>query len=127
MTCLRYILRLLVLTALLVASGYFLARIPALNLYFPDIPVLTLSFLAITSLALCIFHRGQKKEPESRVMHLIVAISLKMLLEMVLVLLWFFVAKKTSLTCVISFFVLYLAFSLFSILLMVKALREKSL
>lgn len=127
MTFTKYILRLLFLPALLVPAGYFLARIPLLNLHFTDILILTLCFFAITTLTLFIFQRGQKREPESRVMHLIVAISLKMLIEMVLVLLWFFVAKKNSLTSVILFFVLYLAFSLFSIILMMKALRDKPL
>ena len=127
MTLRKYILRLLLLPAVIVPAGYFLARIPFLNLLFTDVLILTLCFFAITTLTLFIFHRGQKSKPESRVMHLIVAISLKMLIEMLLVLLWFFVAKKNSLTSVILFFVLYLAFSLFSIILMMNALREKPL
>lgn len=60
-------------------------------------------------------------------MHLMLAISLKMLIEMVLALLWFFVAKKNSADSLILFFILYLAFSLFSIFCMLKTLKNKSL
>jgi len=60
-------------------------------------------------------------------MYLFVALSLKLLLEMFLALIWFIVGKKTGTISVILFFVLYLAFSLFSIFYMLKSLNDKSL
>jgi hypothetical protein len=60
-------------------------------------------------------------------MHLFVAIVLKMPLEMVLALIWFFVAKKTCTYSLLLFFVLYLAFSLYSILFMLNTLKNKPL
>jgi hypothetical protein len=46
---------------------------------------------------------------------------------MVIALIWFFVAKKTSLQSVLIFFVLYLALTLFSVLIILKTLKNKSL
>jgi hypothetical protein len=50
-----------------------------------------------------------------------------MLLEMILALVWFFVLKKTDTSDLLLFFVLYLAFSLYSIICMLKTLKSKSL
>jgi hypothetical protein len=55
------------------------------------------------------------------------AIVVKMLLEMVLALVWFYVLKKTGPSTLILFFVLYLTFSLYSIIFMLKTLKSKSL
>jgi hypothetical protein len=60
-------------------------------------------------------------------MHSLVAIGLKFLIELVFAFLWFFVGKKTGLSDVILFFVLYLAFTLFLLMVIVKELKHKSL
>jgi hypothetical protein len=56
-----------------------------------------------------------------------VAISLKFLLEMILALVWFIVAKKTALPSVLIFFVLYLALTLFTVLIILKTLKNRAL
>jgi len=56
-----------------------------------------------------------------------VAVSIKLPLEMVLALIWFFVAKKTFASSVLLFFVLYLALSLYSIYFILKTLKSRSL
>jgi hypothetical protein len=70
---------------------------------------------------------GQKKEPDGQTLTSLVAISLKFLLEMVLALFWFFVFKKKSFESLMLFFVLYLALSLFSIISIMKTLKNKAL
>jgi membrane protein implicated in regulation of membrane protease activity len=70
---------------------------------------------------------GQKKTPGSQTIFSLVSVSLKFILEMVLALIWFLVAKKTEVSSVILFFVLYLAFTLFSILHILNTLKNKSL
>jgi len=98
-----------------------------LNLPGSDIAIPSSVFSLITLITLIIFLRGQKKEPESQTLHSLVAISLKFLLELVLVLIWFIVAKKTSLPSVLIFFVIYLTLTLFSIWVILKTLKNKSL
>lgn len=123
----KYLTGLLLLTLFLMLTGYLLITYTTISLDFNDLGILTGCFFSVALLSLLIFHRGQKKEPGSRVMHGLVAISVKMLLEMTLALLWFFVAKKTTMASLLLFFVLYLAFTLLSIFLMLNALKTKSL
>jgi hypothetical protein len=123
----KYILLLLFLNILFPGLGYFLASVANLNLLCSDIAILSSVFSLITLITLVIFLRGQIKGPDSQTLHSLVAISLKFLLELVLALVWFIVAKKTSLPSVLIFFVLYLTFTLFSILVILKTLKNKSL
>jgi hypothetical protein len=123
----KYLIVLLLIDILTLFAGYLLVTVTEVTLQFSEIAVLTLCFSAITLLSILIFVRGLKKEPASQTMHLLVAISLKMLLEMVLALIWFFVAKKTYTSSLILFFVLYLSFSLFLIFFMLNTLKNKSL
>jgi hypothetical protein len=81
----------------------------------------------ISLINIVIFLKGQTKEPDSQTLYSLVAVSLKFLLELVLALVWFIVAKKTSLPSVLIFFVLYLTFTLFSIWVILKTLKNNSL
>lgn len=123
----KYILLLLLLNILLLGTGYFLVSVANLNLFYSDIAILSSVFSIIVLITLVIFLRGQTKEPDSQTMHSLVSVSLKFLLEMVLALVWFIVAKKTSLPSVLIFFGLYLTLTLFSIWVILKTLKSKSL
>ncbi len=107
--------------------GYFISSIENLNLLFSDIAILTILFSIIALITLIIFLRGQIKDTESQTLYSLVSVTLKFLLELVLALFWFIVAKKISLASVLIFFVLYLAFTLFSIWVILKTLKTKSL
>jgi len=115
------------LNVLIAGGGYFLISITNLNIKFSDIIILGSLFSVIALISLVIFFRGQTKDPESQTMHSLVSIVLKFLLEMVLALVWFIVAKKTSLPSVLLFFVLYLSLTLFTVLIMLRTLKNKSL
>jgi hypothetical protein len=123
----KYTIGLLLLDLILLPAGYLLVSVTDVALRFSDIAILTLSFSAIVLLSLYIFSRGLKKDPASQTMHLMVAVSVKMLIEMVLALIWFIVAKKTFTSSLLLFFVLYLSFSLYSIIFMLNTLKTKPL
>jgi uncharacterized membrane protein len=123
----KYILLLLLLNVLITGTGFLLVSFTELNLLFSDIALLAIFFSLIAAITLIIFFRGQAKEPESQTMHSLFSVGLKFLLEMILALVWFIVAKKTSLTSVLIFFVLYLTLTLFSVLIILKTLKNKSL
>lgn len=92
-----------------------------------DILTLSAVYTVITSISVFIFFRGSNRNPESQTMHTLVAVSLKFLLELILALVWFIVAKKSSMNSVFVFFVLYLAFSLVLVGIILKTLKNKSL
>jgi len=123
----KYILLLLLLNILLIGTGYFLISKCSLSISFIEIPILSTLFSIIAFIILVIFIKGQTKEPDSQTLHSLVAVSLKFLLELILALIWFIVAKKTSLASVLIFFVLYLTITLFSVWVIVKTLKNKSL
>ena len=123
----KYVFLLLLLNVFIAVSAYVLVSISNIHLVFGEIVVLSLLFSLIAIITLVIFLRGQTKDPESQTLHSLVSISLKFLLEMLLALVWFIVAKKSSLTSVFIFFVIYLTLTLFSVLIILKTLKNKSL
>jgi len=123
----KYILQLAILNLLLPGIGFILVLTDIINISVGDLAILSLSFSVIALITLVIFFKGQSKEPDSRILYSMVSISLKLLLEMVLALVWFILAKKTSFSSLLTFFVLYLTFTLFSIWAILRTLKNKSL
>ena len=123
----KYVFLLLLLNVFIAVSAYVIVSISNIHLVFGEIVILSLLFSLIAIITLIIFLRGQTKDPESQTLHSLVSISLKFLLEMLLALVWFIVAKKTSLASVFIFFVIYLTLTLFSVLIILKTLKNKSL
>jgi hypothetical protein len=123
----KYINSLLFLNLLLLGTGYLLVRVTNLNLKFSDIVILSFVFSVIAVITLMVFLRGQSKEPDSQTLHSLFSVSLKFLLEIVLALVWFIIAKKNSFSSVLIFFVLYLTLTLFSVCVILKTLKYKRL
>lgn len=123
----KYILILLFLNILTGGTGYILVSCFDIALTLINILFLTFLFSVIAIITIIIFLRGQTKDPESQTLHSFVAIGLKFLLEMFLALVWFILAKKTSLHSVLIFFVLYLTLTLFSVSVILKTLKNRSL
>lgn len=123
----KYLSGLLLINLIILVAGYLSVKLIPAFFHFGDILLLALCFSAINMLSVFIFSRGIKRDPESQTMHLMVAVSIKLPLEMVLALIWFFVAKKTYASSVLLFFVLYLALSLYSISFILKTLKSRSL
>jgi hypothetical protein len=124
---LKYFFFLIILCLGLIYAGIILRAIFLLEYATGGLVTLSLSFALIAAISLIIFLRGAGREEKEELMHSFVAISLKFLLELFLALIWFLIAKKTSATYVILFFVLYLSFSIFLIGVMLKILKKKSL
>jgi hypothetical protein len=116
-----------VLEILILVAGYLIVSNFNISLNYNDISVASVIFTVITLLILVIFFRGQDKKPAGQSMHSLVSVSIKFLAELIFAFLWFFVAKKTGLSSVILFFVLYLTFTLFSVMVILKTLKNKSL
>ena len=123
----KYVLFLMVFNIMLLSISLLIKSILPVNLFIEDIFVLSFLFSVISVITLTIFFRGLTREPDSCTMHTLVAVSLKFLLDMVLALAWFFISKKTSLTSVFLFFVIYLTLTLFTLFVILKVLKNRSL
>jgi hypothetical protein len=123
----KYVLLLSVINILLFIAVLLLKSLVSISLYLNDFVFLSLTFSLISALTLAIFFRGHTREPDSQAMHTLVSLSVKFLLDMILALIWFFILKKTSLTSVCTFFVLYLTFTIITLFVILNILRTKSL
>lgn len=123
----NYIIPLLLLTILIMAAGYIIVTIAETVILPSDILILPLLFALVTLLTIVVFAAGVKREPRNQTFLSLVALGVKFILEMGLALIWFFVAKKTGAASVVLFFVLYLAFTLFLIFIILNSLKNKSL
>jgi hypothetical protein len=123
----KYLYRLLFINVLVISAGYLLIKTVKTDLILENIILLSILFSVIGIITFSIFLRGQKRDPQSQTFHSLIAISLKFLLEIGLALIWFILAKKNSLQSLLIFFVIYLTLTLYSILAMLKILKNRSL
>lgn len=89
--------------------------------------MLSFSFAAVAFISVFIFLKGQNREAGSRIIYTMTATGVKFLLEMVMALIWFFIFKKISFPSVLLFFVLYLAFTLFTVYIILNTLKNNNL
>ena len=92
-----------------------------------ELTLLSVAFSFVAVITVLIFLRGRDKEEKEGTMHTLVAITLKFLIELIIAAIWFIPAKKTGMNYILLFFVLYLTFSLCSIIILLNILKKKSL
>jgi drug/metabolite transporter (DMT)-like permease len=112
---------------IVLVAGFIITLNFSVGLDYSEISTVSAVFTLFTVLVLIVFFRGQHRDPASQTMHTLVAISLKFLADLIFAFLWFFISKKTGISSVVLFFVLYLTFTLFSITVILKTLKSKSL
>lgn len=122
-----YIAALLLLLLIVAISGKIIIRRFDLAISPASLLNLSILFALINLVTLVIVFAGQAKDRKVQPGYTMFAISLKLLAEMVIALLWFMGEKNSTIPDVILFFLLYLTFSLFSILSIVKTLKNKAL
>jgi hypothetical protein len=88
---------------------------------------LELAYSLISFTTLIIFFTGQSKVPDVQLVYTFLAISLKFILEAILALIWFLVGKNLQTQYVLLFFVLYLSFTIFSVMVILNVLNNKAL
>ena len=123
---LKQYLLLILYSLLIVAILLSVNGISELHIPLKDLLLLTGGFTIISLTALMIFFFGQNSNPEKNVFSTLTALGVKMLLSFILALLFFVVFKNRETGSVILFFVLYLAFTVFVILTLLRIIKRKS-
>ena len=95
--------------------------------YLSDLLILSSAFTVIIITCIVVFIKGLSKNPQKGFWYTLVSIGAKLLLEMTLVIFWFVIAKKNNIEVVLIFFILYLPFTLFLVLTILKTLKKKLL
>lgn len=124
---LKYLLILLILFLLLFLTGLLIDSKLNLDFTIPDLFNLIISFALASVISLIVYFRGFPLSPGERAMHTFTSVSIKFIMELFIALIWFLIAKKTSTSCILLFFVLYLTFTLYFICVIINTLKNKSL
>jgi len=124
---LKYIIAIFILFTLISCGSLIVNSAFSLGMNEAAVLSLIFSFAVSNLISLLVFIRGLSREPDVQAMHSFVSTGIKFLIELFIALIWFVAAKKTSAEYILLFFVLYLAFSMFSIKVILKSLKKKSL
>jgi hypothetical protein len=124
---LKYLIFLFLFTITIAAVGFLIVYSFNSYMTLKNLIYLLLTFAAISFTTLFIFFRGQTKEPVVQFVYTFSAISLKFILSAVAALVWFVVVKKVQTQYVLLFFILYLSFTFFSVMVILKVLNNKAL
>ncbi len=105
---------------------YLLPQFSSYYLPFYDVTLITSGSFIISVIVFLIFIRGLKKGGKKFLMHTLVAISLKFLLYLILLLIFYFLIKNLTLQFVLTFFGLYLSFTLYLLFSFIYMLKTKT-
>ena len=90
--------------------------------------IITIIFFFLVNMGvLFTFFRGLDKNPKNGLLYTFAAISAKFLAYLIFILLFYLITKNLSSNYLILFFVLYLAFTIFILLALVKELKTRKI
>jgi len=89
--------------------------------------ILVILFFILSNIVLSITFFGSKKNPETQVLFNFGAIGVKFVLAAIIALLYFEAFKKSGLNNILLFFVLYLVFTIYLMVIIVKGLNTRTI
>ena len=121
----RYIWQLLVLTSLLLLAGILLIPRLGIPLEINQYIITLVSFCGINMIAWVILSRGVNKNNRDGAVVMILGISVKFLLYLLYILIFWLITKNITRPFIISFFTLYLVFTFLLAGKLLKLLKNK--
>ena len=121
----RYIWQLLVLTSLLLLAGILLIPRLEIPLEINHYIITLVSFCGINMIAWVILSRGVDKNSRDGAVLMILGISVKFLLYLLYILIFWLITKNITRPFIISFFTLYLVFTFLLAGRLLKLLKNK--
>jgi hypothetical protein len=123
----RKFINLFFYTVIVFAFLALLLLLVPLEVSIPELLLSTIIFAVITALAQLVFLIGTDKNPERQPLYTMGAVGLKLFLVIIYAVAYFIVMKNTGAVYIILFFLLYLAFTIYLLRVVVKILKIKSL
>lgn len=120
-----------VASLLFLSAFFFIAGRLLIPQLLPDLNLnafyITLSYyLIVNILVLFLFFKGSSKNPEKAIVYTLLTISLKFILYISFIIIYYLITKNLSKGYLIIFFTLYLAFSFFTLFAVLKELKLRS-
>ncbi len=116
---------LLLITAIFLITAYFLIPYISPGLTYISLLVTVLYFFFITGLLFVLFYKGLSKEPRKGIIYTYAAVSLKLLANILFIIVFYLITKNLTIQFLISFFALYLTFTLYLLLAFIKEFKKK--
>jgi len=116
-----------ILTLILAITGIILSRSYPLLFDRESITIMLVSMFLMSVLIHILIHAGENRETDVQTMLSLAAIGAKFILSALLALVYFKVFKKYGMNNILLFFVVYLCFTVYTVIVTVKALNIRSL
>ena len=116
---------LVVLTAVLFAAGALLFNTALREYAFSFFPYLTGILLIVNAGFFTYFYRSLKQSPNQFIRDFMVSTGLKLMFYILLVLAYVFISPETAVPFAVTLFVMYLAFTVYDLLIMLSLLKKK--
>lgn len=119
----RFVINLLIFSAILGAIAFALTFILPENYFSPALPFLFPFFYAITILVFNFLIKSTGKKFNSFVNRFMMATFLKLMIYMAVLVVYVFTHKYDAIPFILSFFILYIAYTAFEVIAMLKYTR----
>ncbi len=120
----KFILRLTILTLVLGITGHLLNRFMPEGIISPALPYLLVLFYAITALVHYVLLKITTLNPGKFVGYFMVATFLKLMSYLIVIVIYVFYVKKGILPFIISFFILYIFYTVFEVVTILAQTKE---
>lgn len=121
----KKILHLLIIYFSLFIALFICSEIIPIGLPISDAFILLSAIFMISIITLLFFNWGRKKDEKRSALFTLAAFSLKMLLNMVLILIYYMLSKIDGIKFIVSFFTIYLFFTVYLMWSIINSLSIK--
>jgi len=122
----KFIINLLIFSIILGAIAYALTFLLPENYFSPALPFLFPFFFAITILVLNFLIKSTTKKFNSFINRFMMATFLKLMVYMTVLIIYVFTNKPDAIPFILSFFILYVAYTFFEVIAMLKFTKTES-
>ena len=125
MKVLKKTLHLVIIYFFLFVAFFISSEFISIGLPISDVFILLTAIFTISLITLLFFSWGRKKDEKRSALFTLAAISLKMLLNMVLILIYYMLSKIDGIKFIVSFFTIYLFFTVYLMWSFINSLNIK--
>ncbi len=121
----RRLLNTIILSLALLLSGLIVNKLLPGTADKASLEILVVSFFILSAIVLSINFFGSRKEAEAQSLFNFAAMGVKFVLSAIIALLYFEAFKKSGLNNILLFFILYLTFTVYLMVIIVKSLNNR--
>ncbi len=122
----KFVLRLAGFSVLLLIAYAVSQKFFPSSFYYDHFRVLIAWYFVLTAIVHLILIKTGKKDEKSFIRRFMATITIRFMLHMAIIFLWAFTHRETAVAFIINYFVLYLCYTLFEILVLMKMIQNSA-